>query len=120
MPTYLYTFEDDPDGAAVEQTMTIAEMERFEKKPLIDGRRVNRRIDLEHRGHRHACGNWPMLSEAAGVHPDQVKEATEAARAFGVPTEFTRDGRAVFTDRNHRKRYLRTQGLHDKNGGYGD
>lgn len=66
----------------------------------------------------HHC--WPMCSDAAGVHPDQVAEAQAAATGLGVPTEFTPDGRAVFRSPRHRKLYCEAVGLYDRNGGYGD
>jgi hypothetical protein len=72
-------------------------------------------------GHLPAC--WAagaMKSEAMAVHPDQVPEAMARDKRHGVPTEYTRDGRPIFTDRGHRKAYLRSYGVHDKRGGYGD
>jgi hypothetical protein len=63
---------------------------------------------------------WPLLSEGAAVHPTQVQEAQDSAARKGVPTEFTKDGRAVFRNRQHRKEYLRAYGFHDRDGGYGD
>lgn len=63
-------------------------------------------------GHRPSC--WPMASDAAGVNPDQIKEATEGARKAGVPTEFNREGQAIFTDNNHRRRYLKHMGWVDR------
>ena len=69
-------------------------------------------------GHRPAC--WPMASDAAGVNPDQIKEAMEGARKAGVPTEFNRDGQAIFTSREHRKRYCKALGFYDRSGTYGD
>lgn len=71
-------------------------------------------------GHSPAC--WPMVSEAAGVHPKNIKVAMQHAREHGVPTEFTEDGRAIFTSRQHRKRYCELPGvnLYDRNGGDGD
>lgn len=63
---------------------------------------------------------WPMKSEALAVHPSQVAEATEAARAAGVPTEFLPDGRAVLRDRAHRKAFVAYNKAFDKSGGYGD
>jgi hypothetical protein len=67
----------------------------------------------------HAAG-WPILSDALGVHPSQIAEAMAANRKAGVPTEYTKDGRAVVTDPGHRKRLARSLGIHDRNGGYGD
>ncbi len=119
MPTYIYEFLDD--GTTFETVMSISEMERFQKgKMVMDGRGVRRRVDLEHGGFKDTPGNWPMLCEASGVHPDQVREATEHARRLGVPTDFTPDGRAILRDRAHRRDYNRAHGFYDRNGGYGD
>lgn len=64
--------------------------------------------------------NWPMVSTAAGVAPDQAKEAHAKSIRDGVPTRFTKGGDAVFESRSHRKRYLKTIGMIDRNAGYGD
>ena len=67
------------------------------------------------------CAAWPMKSDAAGVHPSQAKEFTEHSHNMGVTTEFDKTtGQAVFTSRKHRADYLKTMGMHDRNGGYGD
>lgn len=65
---------------------------------------------------------WPMLSDAVGVHPDQIPEARRVAREQGVPTDFNEDGRVVFRSRAHRKKYIErcVPGVHDLDGGYGD
>lgn len=62
----------------------------------------------------------PIVSDALGVHPEQVEEATADAKAKGVPTEFLPDGRPLLVSRQHRKEYLRAYGFHDRAGGYGD
>lgn len=67
-----------------------------------------------------SCALWPIVSDAAAIHPDQIPEAREYDRQHGVPTEYTRDGQPVFTDRAHRKAYCEAHGLYDRNGGYGD
>lgn len=69
---------------------------------------------------RNAPGGWPLHSDSAGVHPCQREEAYNDSVANGVPTEFDPIGRAIFTSREHRRRYLRTYKLADKDGGYGD
>ena len=74
----------------------------------------------EHRETVHHPGDWPLKSSAAGVHPTQAKEATELAAKRGVPTEFTKDGDAVFTSARHRKAYCEAFGMYDRNGGYND
>lgn len=63
---------------------------------------------------------WPLYSEAAGVHPKKVKAQEAIDRRLGVPTTYTKDGRCVFTDRGHRKKWLKAHKLRDNSGGYGD
>jgi hypothetical protein len=60
-------------------------------------------------------GTYPHNSMAAGVHPRQVGEAMEHAKKNGVPTDFTPDGQAIFTSRNHRRAYLRLLNMRDNN-----
>lgn len=71
-----------------------------------------------------ATGNRPwsrgQKSVALAVHPSQVREAVEDAQKKGVPTDFTPDGRPVFRDRDHRKRYHQAYGFFDRDAGYGD
>lgn len=114
MPTYCYTSDDG--------TQHIERIYPMGKAPRIldiDGLTFKR--DFRGELSPRACtGNWPMYSDAAGVHPDQIKEAYEKSVKDGVPTQFTPDGRAIFTSRKHRKDYCRTIGMHDRNGGYGD
>lgn len=87
----------------------------------VDAMVMHRDVEQEMGGiHTTPPGNWPLLSDAAGVQPDQIPEAMEHARKVGIPTDFTPDGRAIFTDRGHRKRYCEAIGLYDRSGGYGD
>lgn len=62
----------------------------------------------------------PVLSDAMGVHPDQIHEAQQHSVSIGVPTQFNKLGQAVFTSRQHRRDYCRHFGVHDLDGGYGD
>lgn len=72
-------------------------------------------------GHRSfKPGNWPLTSDAMGVHPTQITEAVDQARKAGIPTDFTRDGRPILTSPGHRKRYAEMRGFYDLNGGYSD
>lgn len=64
--------------------------------------------------------NWPQYSEAFGCLPSQVEEFTKDCAENGIPTEYTRDGRAIFRDRDHRRQFYQWQGKHDKNGMYRD
>lgn len=76
--------------------------------------------DVKAQGMESESAGWPILSEAAAVHPEQIPEARAEAEKRGVPTDFTRDGRVVFRDRSHRRRYCKAMGLHDLDGGYSD
>lgn len=106
--------------------MSVSEMERRQHRDgtvtLEDGSVAKRDLVAEMRGIEDV--SWPasgLHSDAAGVHPDQAKEAYDHSVAAGVPTQFDREtGCAIFTSRAHRKKYLRAVGLHDRNGGYGD
>lgn len=60
---------------------------------------------------------WPMYSDALGCHPGQEKEMYEHSVKIGVPTEFVR-GKCVLKDPGHRARYLKANGVCDKDGGY--
>lgn len=69
-------------------------------------------------GHPPSC--WPMTSEALACHESQVAEMNERNRAAGVGTRYTADGTAVIPDRADRRKLLKLEGYHDRNGGYGD
>lgn len=121
MPIYLYRKDDDE---LVEVRMTIAQMQRRQRKDgsirMPDGSRGVRDIPAEQRGGKSHPANWPMYSDAAGVHPSQIEEFTKLARDAGVPTDFLPDGRAKLESARHRRDYLRTRNLHDRNACYGD
>lgn len=65
-------------------------------------------------------GKWPLHSDALGCHPSQVADMEREAIKRGVPTKHDNQGRAVFTDRGHRKAYLKAFQFQDNDGGYGD
>jgi hypothetical protein len=112
MPFYCYAAEDD--------SYTLERFYPMGKAPKIveiEGVRLHRDIAAEHSGTAAGPGIWPMKSEAAGVAPTQAAEAQAQSHKFGVPTEFTRDGRAVFTSARHRKAYCEQVGLYDRHGG---
>ena len=64
--------------------------------------------------------NNPAGSLALKVHPKQVQEAIASAKKRGVPTEFDRTGKPLFTSRAHKKAYLKAYGYVNFDGGYGD
>ena len=61
---------------------------------------------------------WPLQSMAMGVGRRRVGEAIADARAKGVPTDFTPDGKAIFTSRLHQRAYCRAYGYHNNDESY--
>ena len=84
------------------------------------GKPIRRDLVAEHRDFKDTPGSWPMVSDAAGVHPDQAKELAEHVARRGVPTEINADGNPVFTSREHRKKFCQATGIYDRNAGIGD
>lgn len=124
MPVYCYKREN---GNIVELAMTIEEKAKKEFQHegktaifLDDGTIGLRDIETEFKGTRTFPNNWPLHSDAMGVHPGQTREAYEESVKMGIPTQFDSDGRAVFTDAKHRKKYCEAFGFHDRNAGYSD
>lgn len=115
MPTYCFT---NPDCGTLE---FVYGLDECPEQVCVEGLVYERDIASE-QGARMSvrCTNWPMKSDALGVHESQIGEATEEARRCGVPTEFTKDGRAILTSAKHRKAYAEMYGMYDRNGGYGD
>jgi hypothetical protein len=69
----------------------------------------------------YSCGKgWPQASVALAVHPDQVAEANERNKRHGVGVTYAADGTALVPDRAERRKLLRLEGYHDRQGGYGD
>tara|TARA_R110002012_G_scaffold142072_2_gene299952 strand:- start:69 stop:437 length:369 start_codon:yes stop_codon:yes gene_type:complete len=122
MPTYC--FKNPTTEECIELTMSISEMEKQCDGDWMvrGGVRYQRDYGAELRGAvPGGCAAWPMKSDAAGVHPDQAKEFTEMSAKRGVATDFdSKTGQAIFNSRGHRAKYLKTMGMHDRNGGYGD
>tara|TARA_R100001594_G_scaffold15045_1_gene31749 strand:- start:118 stop:483 length:366 start_codon:yes stop_codon:yes gene_type:complete len=121
MPTYC--FKNPTTDECIELTMSVSEMEKSCDGDWIDwgGVKYQRDYQREMSGAPTGCAAWPMKSDAAGVHPEQAKEFTELSAKRGVPTEFdSKTGQAIFTSRKHRAQYLKSAGMHDRNGGYGD
>ncbi len=49
----------------------------------------------------------PLKSDALAVHFTQVEKARESAKRKGVPVEFTKDGRPIFTSSRQYRNYMR-------------
>lgn len=119
MPTYLFRHSD---GRIHQEFMAVDEMmQRTIEGRLVlsSGEVVKRDIAAEHSEFRQTPGNWPMKSNAMGCGEGQEIESMQAAAEAGVPTEF-KNGYAIFTGPEHRKKYCEAYGYHDKNGGYSD
>ena len=123
MPTYVYVHKQT--GEQIQRVWTIHEMLQHEGNLdgiSVDGKFYQRDYAAEHcKVIENGCSAWPQKSDAAGVHPSQVKEFSENSQKMGVPTQFDgKTGQAIFTSRAHRAKYLKSVGIHDRNGGYGD
>lgn len=66
-------------------------------------------------------GLWskPFHSDALGVNPDQIPEATKALRAAGVMADFDRDGKLIVTSDKQFRLAAKSCGLWSGRDGYG-
>lgn len=106
-------------GNTTEKNMSMSEFTKTiecEKCGLLMG--IN--IQAQQSNRRTTASNWPMESDAAGVHPAQAKEYAEYLRAKGVPTEVLSNGNPIFTSQHHRKLVCAATGQYDRNASYGD
>ena len=118
MPTYCYRCE--PCDITTEVSRSMAEASLPFPCPDCESNCVRDYQAEAGETRKSFQSGWPLYSDAAGVHPKQINDAVADSVKIGVPTQFTPDGRAIFTDRSHRKRYCEKKGLYDRNGGYGD
>ena len=109
MPSYCFRRED---GRVVERFLF-----NLEGTPVTitceDGQVASRDYAAEGRHDDSTRMGWPMFSDAAGVHPNQV---AEAKRQSGGLLEFDPDGRARFNSPQHRKASLKHIGMVDLEG----
>jgi hypothetical protein len=115
MPTYCYR---RGNGEIVEITMRYAEMlERQSESGEIvhEGETLVRDVEHEHRGAAGSSAGWPLWSDAAAVHPDDVPKVSESLRRHGVLCEFDRLGRPKFENAAHRRSVLGRFAMHDRN-----
>ena len=70
---------------------------------------------------RLTAGLWarPFHSDALGVHPDQIPEATQALRSAGVMADFDKEGRLIVTSDKQYREAAKACGLWDGRDGYG-
>jgi len=117
MPNYQYKKKDT--GETVVIWMSVKEMwDKTEGDGLeIDGEVWDRDIAGEHQGRQSLGGaGWPLMSEAAGTHPDEVPKTMAEMRSKGVNLNYTKDGRAIFENASQRRKALRALGMQDMNG----
>lgn len=127
MPTYCFTTvtggQTGSEELSVEKAMSLKDYEALERTAsgniVMDKRIWYRNFANEQVG-GGLSGCWPMLSDAAGVHPDQIPVAKEKAKKAGINVNFHPDGRVIFESAKQRKAYCEHRGLYDRNGGYGD
>lgn len=113
----VYTFKCTECGKQQEVVRPMSQSD----KPVYcekDGKSMIRDLQADFGKQRHA-DIWPIVSTAAGIHPDEVQDQMKRDRKNGVPTEY-RDGDPVLTSKSHRKAYLESRGIYDRNAGYGD
>ena len=109
------------NGEIVTVHISMAQMrEREDESGLItldDGTKARR----SWQGYQSTCpSNYPMNSDAMGVHPSQVKEARAADERLGVPIQYKKTGEAVYESASQRKKHCEAHGFYDRNGGYSD
>jgi len=71
-------------------------------------------------GRRRRVSLWPRWSDAAGVHPSQIREQQEELAQHGVSAEFNSEGQIKFEDPAHERRCLQAMGMYNRNAGYSD
>ena len=124
MGRYLYVEEGNNKVHEIE--MSLSEMSdwvdnediRAREIELPNGKKALRSIALEAVGFSHTPSNWPMVSEAAGCHPSQIRESQEYLAKKGIHTDYTKDGNPIFKSEKHKAQVCRAFGLYDKNAGY--
>ena len=106
-------------GRKEEKSLSLAEFRKT--TPCRCGKDMVIDITAQQSGRKDTAANWPMESDACGVHPDQARDYAKYLREQGVPTEVNPvTGNPVFTGRDHRKRVCAVTGMYDRNAGYGD
>ncbi len=114
MVTYIY---EKPDGEIVERTFpTVPEPEKRKRIVCEDGQVAERHLGAEAKAStvKKGCYDhmWPLHSNAAGVHPSQVEEATKKFPHH----QYDKEGRMVFRSKGHRRQCLKDIGMHDPKG----
>jgi len=114
-----YHWKRRSDGMPVVKFMSMSELDgrKRDDGSIVDddGEILDRDKTSEMSGFSGKA-SWPILSDGAGCHPDQIPEMSEFMRRRGVNLDYTSDGRAIFTDAAQRRRALKVLGMHDRSG----
>ena len=109
----IYCYRCPSCGRLFERRLPMSECDSEQRCEC--GAVARRDYVAEHCGQRAGQAGWPLVSEAAGVHPSQIGEAKELIRRkAGVDCQFTSDGNPIFTSMEHRRKCLRAMGYQDK------
>ena len=113
MPVFCYSRE----GAVRERFVQCGKTPpRFIR---VDGVRFDRDFRAE-RVSPPPPGNYPMVCEFAGVHPEQVPQFERMSREAGCPTHYNPEGDPIITSRTHYNKLLRSRGMVNRAGGLTD
>ncbi len=90
---------------------------------FLDGKQVTKAVfdktmdlPLDRKPVNKRCKRgYPIKSVACAVISKNAKKAEAEAAKRGVPTEYTKGGRPILRDAQHRKQFLKAFGLHDRN-----
>ena len=58
---------------------------------------------------------WPIVSNAMAVSPEDIGKAKRILKQHGVRTEYTKTGEPILRDQTHRKQHCRALGFYDRN-----
>lgn len=100
-----YDYKNTTTGERTSIFMTISEMEKRSKADMsieIEGVRWERDLLSEHSGSgATSCAIWPMKSDAAGIHPNQVGEFRKDSLKKAYRPTLTRRLDRQFLDHAH-------------------
>jgi len=82
----------------------------------IDGEVAHRDYRAERAGPDAYPTGWPRLSDAMGVHPDQIQETRKFLSDAGVQdTKFHPDGRCQLENPRHERAVMKARGFYHRN-----
>lgn len=116
MPVYCYTNEEGT--SMIERVFSMRD--EIPREIVHEGITFRRDLQAEHGSTFHRPGLWPMVSPNLGWPTNAMRAAREKLEKAGCPTEFTATNDPILRDRNHRRRYMETFGLYDRDAGYSD